>query len=101
MAGEFLGPRLSRRDIADLDKASEALKAAATDIQRARPAWEAGAVHAIITANDIVERIMGRGLRAIERHVQKHGIQAPQDASLVADRDDSPNPDPNYEPEKA
>ena len=78
MKGSFLGPRLGRRDIGDLDAASEALKAVADVIQRANPTWTAAAINALITANDIVMRIHDKGARRIARYLEEHGAEMAQ-----------------------
>ncbi len=101
MKGSFLGPRLSRRDIGDLNKASQSLAAAAEVIQRANPAWAAGAINAIIVANDIVVRILEKGGRAVGRYDARAGKAAGQDESSEAGRNEAANPDQNVEPEKA
>jgi hypothetical protein len=101
MKGSFLGPRLSRRDIVDLNKASQSLAAAAEVIQRANPAWAAGPINAIIVANDIVVRILEKGGRAVERYDARNQKAAGQDESSEAARGEDANPDQNVEPEKA
>jgi hypothetical protein len=101
MKGSFLGPRLSRRDIGDLNKASQSLAAAAEMIQRANPAWSAGAINAIIVANDIVVRILEKGGRAVERYDARGATAAGEHVTSGADRGEHPNPDQNVEPEKA
>jgi hypothetical protein len=101
MKGSFLGPRLSRRDIQELNRASNSLAAAAEVIQRANPAWAAGAINAIIVANDIVVRILDKGGRAVERFTARIGAQAGQEDSSEGGPDDMPNPDQNVEPGKA
>ena len=101
MKGSFLGPRLSRRDIQELNKASQSLAAAAEVIQRANPAWAAGPINAIIVANDIVVRILERGGRAVERYEARHGTQAPADESSEPGAGDDERDPQNVDPGKA
>lgn len=100
MKGVFLGPRLSRRMIRELNDASNSLAAAAETIQRANPAWAAGVINSIIVANNIVVGILERGGRAVERYNAKHGPQAGQDDESTEAGQDDPHSDQNTAPVK-
>ena len=101
MKGAFLGPRLSRRDIRQLNDASNSLAAAAETVQRANPAWAAGVINAIIVANNIVVGILERGGRSVERYNAKHVLGSLGNVSSEPGPGEDPNPDQNVEPEKA
>lgn len=100
MEGNWNGPRLSQRDIKDLDKASQALAAAHETVARAKPHWYASVSNAIITANDVIVRIQERGARALARHVEKHGLPGHQAASEPPDVDDPPSSSRKIDPEE-
>ena len=69
--------RLYRRDIQDLDAASNKLAAAAETIRRFKPAWAEIVVTQLVEANEIVERIRIKGAKAYARFYERQGAQDP------------------------
>lgn len=75
--------RITIKDIADLNQASEQLAAAAQTIQRVNPTWGAGVVRLLISANDVVVRVQQKGARAFASYLEKHGVkEAPGQAEI-------------------
>ena len=44
-------------------------------IHRANPSWTAGAINALITANNVVVRLGEKGAAALKRFVDKHDAE--------------------------
>jgi hypothetical protein len=69
------GARLSVRDVAELNEASEALAAVAEQIKRVNPGWAPAAVQLLIQANETIVRIQNKGARAYAAWLERHGTQ--------------------------
>src|SRR5712692_543980 len=93
MKGEYRGPRISRRDVADLERANEALVAAADVVKRMHPNWESGVIDPLRTAIAVTDRLHTRGLRALTRYAERRGLVAPGEVPTAASADDEVNPD--------
>lgn len=96
------GARITRRDVVELNTASEQLAVAADTIRRMRPAWGEAVVNLLIAVNAAIERIQNKGAAAFARYLEKKGTQSPQGEPEIAPLGDSSNPDrktPTDEPE--
>ena len=81
--------RLSRKDVQDLNDASEALASAAATVQAMHPQWADGVVRLIIIANEVVVRVQNKGAMAIAKYLEKHGAkEAPGETEAEATADD-------------
>ena len=69
--------RISRRDVVDLNHASELLAAIAAQIKRLNPAWGDGVIQLLIEANSPIVRIADKGARAFARYYEAHGLTPP------------------------
>jgi len=74
------GARLSERDVADLNQASDQLAVAAQAIRRANPNWGESVVALLILANTSIVRVRDKGAAAFARYLERHGVAKPQDA---------------------
>jgi formylglycine-generating enzyme required for sulfatase activity len=83
--------RISMRDIADLNQASEQLAAAADTIQRVNPAWGAGVVQLLIAANNVVVRVQQKGARAFAAWLEKHGVKELPSEAEIENAPDAPD----------
>lgn len=76
--------RISRRDVADLDKASTTLAVAAAQIKRMNPAWADAVIQLMIEVNETIVRIQTKGANAFARYYERHGLtNAPDDGSEI------------------
>ena len=94
------GARITRRDVTDLDTASQQLATAADTIRSMGPKWGEAVVNLLIAANVVIERLQNKGARAFARYLEKHGTEKPQDGSEAPDPGE-PSPDaPNLAPDE-
>lgn len=89
------GARLSKRDIIDLNEASEALATAAETIKRINPAWSGPVISLLIQANDVIVRVQHKGAAAFARYLERHGVKE----AVGATETEKPDDDPHIEPE--
>lgn len=96
------GARVTRRDVSDLNTASEQLAVAADTIRRMRPAWGEAVVNLLIAVNTTIARLQNKGAASFARYLERKGTQSPGDASQDPPAGDPSNPDrktPPGEPE--
>ena len=89
------GARISKRDIVDLNQASEALATAAHTIQRINPQWGESVVALLIEANNTVVRIQQKGAAAFARYLERHGVKE----AVAATETENPDEDANLDGE--
>lgn len=65
-------PRLSLKDLEDLMRASDLLAQVAESIKATKASWVPIGVQSLIQANDVLMRIHGKGIRAIETWRRTH-----------------------------
>jgi len=94
------GARISKRDICDLDEASENLALAARTIQQLGPKWQEPVVALLIKANDTVVRLQQKGSTAFARYFQKHPEQEAAQATEAVEVAGEPASEQNVEQEK-
>jgi hypothetical protein len=80
--------RLTKRDIEDLERASEKIAVVAAVIERANPQWTAIAIAHLIEANDIICRIQSKGFRSVQRFLER--VAAKSKAEEAASASDVP-----------
>lgn len=95
------GARLSRRDVQELNEASEALAAAAATISQMRPQWAPGVIRLLVVANDIVVRVQNKGAEAFAKYLERHGLKEAPGETEIAGAEDDPNQLPKTQPEEA
>lgn len=83
MSIDSYGARLTRRDIAELDNASNALAAVAGSIQRANPVWKDAAIQNLILANNTVVRLQAKGQAAIDKEIARRAAKSAAKPSEV------------------
>jgi len=78
MSLDSYAARVTRRDVADLEKASELLAVAANTIREMGPKGGEAVVNLLIVANTTVVRVQNKGAAAFARYFEKHGMQGAQ-----------------------
>ena len=95
------GARLSRRDVQELNQASEALAAAAATIQQMRPQWAPGVIQLLVRANDVVVRVQNKGAEAFAKYLERHGVKEAPGEPEAAGAQDDPDQGEESQPEEA
>ena len=95
------GARLSRRDVQELNSASEALADAAHTIQQMRPQWGPAVVRLLVMANDVVVRVQNKGAEAFAKYLEKHGLKELPGETEAEGAEDDPDQGRKTQPEEA
>src|SRR5208337_3775096 len=86
------GARITRRDVVELNTASEQLAVAADTIRRMRPAWGEAVVNLLIAVNVTNARLQNKGAAAFARYLEKRGPETLQDVLADALAEEQTNP---------
>ena len=87
--------RLTQTHVHSLSEASDAIAAAARQIQRNNPQWGEATLALLILANDKVVNVMNVGAASIARYIEQHGIKEPGSPTDDQPPVERPEPDPN------
>ena len=84
------GARITRRDVVELNTASEQLAVAADTIRRMRPAWGEAVVNLLIAVNATIARIQNKGATAFARYLERKDTQSPKVVSETEPTNECP-----------